>query len=125
MTSKPHDFLVFIGRFQPFHNGHFSIVERALEEAEQLIILVGSAHRPPCIRNPWSFILREQMIRSTLSDADNKRVHIAPVMDATYNDDVWISNVQKCVNGIVTGHHTQPHRAPLVGLIGQKKDHNG
>ncbi len=124
MTTKLHDFLVFIGRFQPFHNGHLSVVDKALEQADQLIILIGSAHRPPCIRNPWSFSQREQMIRSTLSDENNKRVHIAPVMDSTYNDDLWISNVQKCVNGIVTGHHSKPHREPSIGLIGQKKDHS-
>lgn len=124
MTNKTHDFLVFIGRFQPFHNGHARVVEQALESASHLIILIGSAHRPHCIRNPWSFVERERMIRSTLSDADNERVHVAPVMDATYNDDAWITNVQKCVNGIVAAHHTQPHRDATIGLIGHAKDNS-
>ncbi len=123
MTNQ-FDFLVFIGRFQPFHNGHARVVERALESSSHLIMLVGSAHRPPCIRNPWSFREREQMIRSTLSESDNARVHIAPIMDATYNDDLWISNVQKCVNGLVAAHHAQPHRDARVGLIGHAKDHS-
>ncbi len=123
MTDKAYDFLVFIGRFQPFHNGHARVVERALAESDRVVILIGSAHRPPCVRNPWSFREREDMIRSTLSAAENERVHVAPIMDATYNDDLWIANVQKCVNGIVAGHHTQPHREPKIGLIGHAKDH--
>ena len=123
MSQQNHDFLVFIGRFQPFHKGHARVVERALEVGRQLIILIGSAHRPACIRNPWSFKEREQMIRSTLTAEENGRVHIAPIMDATYNDDVWIANVQKCVSGLVTAHFSQPHREPRIGLIGKEKDH--
>lgn len=124
MNEKPFDFLVFIGRFQPYHNGHDTVVRQALEQSRQLIILVGSSHRPACTRNPWSYKEREHMIRSTLDDDQNTRVHIVPIMDATYNDDVWISNVQKCVNGVVSAHHTQPHREPRVGLIGHSKDHS-
>ena len=124
MTDTNHDFLVFIGRFQPFHNGHARVVERALKASRHLVILIGSAHRPACLRNPWSFKEREAMIRSTLTEVENERVHIAPIMDATYNDEVWIANVQKCVNGIVTAHHTQPHRDAKIGLIGHAKDHS-
>ncbi len=124
MTDKTLDFLVFIGRFQPYHNGHARVVEVALESANHLVILIGSAHRPPCVRNPWGFKEREQMIRASLSAEDNERVHIAPIMDATYNDDAWIANVQKTVNGIVTAHHTQPHRDASIGLIGHAKDHS-
>lgn len=124
MTDDNFDFLVFIGRFQPFHNGHALVVRTALEKADKLIMLVGSAHRPRCTRNPFTYAEREQMIRSTLTDEENERVFINPLMDATYNDDVWISNVQKTVAGIVTAHHTQPHREARVGLIGHNKDNS-
>jgi len=123
-VAKDFDFLVFIGRFQPYHLGHQAVVTEALLRSEKLIILIGSAHRPRCTRNPWTFTEREQMIRSTLDEASNKRVFIAPIMDATYNDDLWITNVRKSVTGIVTAHHTQPHREPKVGLIGHSKDHS-
>lgn len=116
------DFLVFIGRFQPYHLGHEAVVREALSRANNVIVLVGSAHRPRCTRNPWTFGEREAMIRDTLDDASNARVHIAPIMDATYNDDLWITNVRKCVAGIMAAHHAKPHRAPSVGLIGHSKD---
>ena len=125
MTTKNNqfDFLVFIGRFQPFHLGHQRVIEKALNNTNKLIILIGSAHRPRCTRNPWNFDEREQMIRSTLSEQQNKRVIIAPLMDAIYNDDLWTGTIQKCVSGIIAAHHTQPHRDPSIGLIGHSKDH--
>jgi bifunctional NMN adenylyltransferase/nudix hydrolase len=121
--NNQFDFLVFIGRFQPFHLGHQSVVEKAFQKTNKLIILIGSAHRPRCTRNPWSFDERERMIRSTLSAEHNKRIIIAPIMDAVYNDDLWTSTIQKCVAGIVASHHSQPHRDANVGLIGHSKDH--
>lgn len=48
------DFLVFIGRFQPFHKGHAKVLRQALESASQVIILAGSAHQPRSTRNPGS-----------------------------------------------------------------------
>ena len=35
--KKEFDFLVFIGRFQPFHLGHISVVKAGLAQAEQMI----------------------------------------------------------------------------------------
>lgn len=124
-NNKNHyDFLVFIGRFQPFHLGHQRVVEKALEQADKLIMLLGSAYRPRCTRNPWSFDERERMIRSTLSEQTNKRVLIIPVMDATYSDDLWTANIQKSVSGMIAAHHAKPHREPVIGLIGHNKDHS-
>ncbi|HEY3518846.1 MAG TPA: bifunctional nicotinamide-nucleotide adenylyltransferase/Nudix hydroxylase [Gammaproteobacteria bacterium] len=122
MVQRDFDFLVFIGRFQPYHNGHHAVVTEALRRASFLVLLLGSAHRPRCTRNPWTFAEREAMVRACLSEADNRRVLVLPVMDSTYNDDVWISTVQKCVAGAVAAHHTQPHREARIGLIGHSKD---
>ncbi|GAA3931128.1 bifunctional nicotinamide-nucleotide adenylyltransferase/Nudix hydroxylase [Litoribacillus peritrichatus] len=121
-TSKKYDFLVFIGRFQPFHLGHLTVVNEGLKQAEQLIILCGSAHQPRSIRNPWSVEEREQMIRCSITETENKRVHIAPLMDIAYNDESWVRNVQATVNGIVTAFHGIPHKPARVGLIGHSKD---
>ena len=41
--KKANDILVFVGRFQPFHIGHKHVVDAALEQAEHVIVLVGSA----------------------------------------------------------------------------------
>ena len=63
MTS---DYLIYIGRFQPLHQGHLRTIGQALELAAKLIIIVGSARQSRSYENPWSFAEREQLIRACL-----------------------------------------------------------
>jgi len=122
--KKEFDFLVFIGRFQPFHLGHLSVVKAGLDQADHLIILCGSSHRPRSVRNPWTVDERAEMIYGSIDEVDRKRVHVMPLMDIVYNDEAWVSNVQMTVNGVVTAHHGIPHNRAKVGLIGHSKDHS-
>lgn len=124
MATKPFDFLVFIGRFQPFHFGHLAVVRQGLEQAEKLIILVGSSWQPRSVRNPWLFEEREAMLRACLAPEEQARVLTAPLMDIPYNDEAWVRNVQATAQGLITAHHGVPHRRPRVGLIGHSKDHS-
>ena len=50
--SYKYDLAVFIGRFQPFHNGHMKVVETALQQSAQVLILTGSSYQPRTPRNP-------------------------------------------------------------------------
>lgn len=123
--SKAFDFAVFIGRFQPFHSGHLKVVREGLQQAEKLIVLIGSAWQPRNTRNPWSHQEREDMVRACLTEAENARLVCLPLMDVPYNDELWVRNVQASVNGLVTAHHTAPHRQATIALIGHKKDQTG
>jgi len=123
--SRAFDFAVFIGRFQPFHAGHLAVVRSGLEQADQLIILIGSAWMARSPRNPWTHAEREQMIRASLSEQDNARLICLPLMDVPYNDELWVRNVQTTVAGLVTAHYTTPHRSPRIALIGHRKDQSG
>lgn len=119
-----HDFLVFIGRFQPFHNGHLKVVKEALKKSHKLIILLGSSHQPRNLRNPWTYEEREAMIRQCLSPEESKRVITAPLMDVMYNDELWVKNIQTTVNGLVTAHYSTIQSKPRIALIGHSKDHS-
>lgn len=123
--SKPFDFSIFIGRFQPFHAGHLKVVQEGLKQADKLILLIGSAWQPRNTRNPWTHQEREDMVRACLSEEDNARLFCLPLMDVPYNDEIWVRNVQSTVNGLVTAHHTTPHRPAKIALIGHKKDETG
>ena len=61
-----YDYMVFIGRFQPFHLGHKEVVDRALELGHKVILLVGGWGKPRSPRNPWTFDERRDMIRGCL-----------------------------------------------------------
>lgn len=123
MATKPFDFLVFIGRFQPLHLGHLAVLRQGLAQAEKLIVLVGSAWLPRSVRNPWTYAERVAMLRACFSPEESDRLLTAPLMDVPYNDEAWVRNVQATAQGLVTAHHGAPHRKPRIGLIGHSKDH--
>ncbi|MBV1932655.1 MAG: bifunctional nicotinamide-nucleotide adenylyltransferase/Nudix hydroxylase [Porticoccaceae bacterium] len=121
MANKDFDVLVFIGRFQPFHKGHLALLQAGLACAEQIIVLCGSAHQPRTIRNPWSALEREVMIRGAVSEADNARIHIAPLTDNVYNDAAWIKSVQAIVNSLVNAHCNAPLKAQKIAMVGHSQ----
>lgn len=124
MSSYEYDFIVLIGRFQPFHAGHLALVEQALKRASRVIILVGSAKEPRTLRNPWTFNERAKMITSSLPQTGiSERVHITPMLDYLYEDQTWIKNVQMAVQGIVCQYWVGADgREKKIAVIGYDKD---
>ena len=113
------DYLAFIGRFEPFHNGHVAAARHALRLAPKLILLVGSADTPRNIRNPWSFAERTVMIRAALGDVDDRLI-VQPLRDHLYNEALWIADVQRAVTAAIErdGGAAEAH----VGIVGKEKD---
>jgi bifunctional NMN adenylyltransferase/nudix hydrolase len=125
MSGKPYDLLVFIGRFQPFHNGHLAVVQHGLAKADHLLILAGSACRPRSVRDPFTADERAEMIVACLDACDARRVTVAPLADAMYNDPVWIRNVHRAVFACMREHFPECEEAELrIGLVGHGKDNS-
>lgn len=61
---------LFPGRFQPFHRGHRQFVERVAEEADEVIVGVGSAQASHAGRNPFTAGERVSMIHRALAEVD-------------------------------------------------------
>ncbi len=108
------DYLVFIGRFQPFHVAHMQTIEIALQQSHYIILALGSAQNERNIKNPFTADEREQMILSNFSETDQQRIKFVQVIDV-YNDEKW----QKLVKSLVAGI-TEPEAK--IGLIGHFKD---
>lgn len=51
-----------VGRFQPFHNGHRALIQKAIEDCVEVVVGVGSSTAPQSLRNPFSFEERRQMV---------------------------------------------------------------
>ncbi len=111
------DYLVFIGRFQPFHVGHQRVIQTALAQSQHVILLIGSAAQPRSTRNTFTFSERERMVLGAFSAADAQRIHCVPLVDVLYNDTRWVSSVEQAVQS-VTGDNPQ-HK---IGLVGHYKD---
>ena len=114
-----YDFLVFIGRFQPFHAGHKRVLDAALSQGRRVIVLTGSARQPRSIRNPWTWEERAEMIRGSYDADEAERILVAPLLDTPYHDQSWIGRVQATVQGLVCQYQTEP---PRIALIGHAKD---
>ena len=117
-----YDFLAFIGRFQPFHAGHHRVLKTALENSQNVILIVGSANRPRSAKNPFTFEERKQLISTLLTAAERERVHVVPCDDFMYNDTKWETEIQAIIR-TATSH---PWRSgpTKIGVIGHSKDHS-
>jgi len=62
MTNKKYNIAVIIGRFQPFHNGHINLLNKAASLSDNIIFLIGSANQPATPKNPWDWRQRSGMI---------------------------------------------------------------
>lgn len=111
-TDKKRDALVFIARAQPFHLGHKAVVDVALKQAKEVVIVVGSSFEARNLRNPFTFEERKEMIKAVFP---TDRVKVVPVSDYPYDDTKWVKAVQNIVD------QTIPY-AKDVGLIGHSKD---
>ena len=118
--SKKYDFLVLIGRFQPFHNAHLEIVKRATALTDHLVIITGSAAQPRTYKNPFTSRERAAMIRNATAGL-SLNISVNENVDTIYNDQAWAVRVQTIVNKAVSASSKGPggHK---IGIIGHKKD---
>lgn len=113
------DYLAFVGRFEPFHNGHAAAARYAIRNARKLIFLIGSADTPRTTRNPWSVAERSVMIQSALEDVA-ARLILRPLRDHLYNEVNWVAAVQREVLAAIRDDGNPA--GARVGVIGGDDD---
>ena len=83
---------LFVGRFQPFHNGHYKVVKKLLANYDELIIVIGSAESTLSLENPFSTGERIVMIRSCFSGKELARIIIVPIRDIGDHNN-WVAHL--------------------------------
>lgn len=81
----------YIGRFQPYHNGHQSVINLIAKEADEIIIGIGSAQLSHDDENPFTAGERVLMITRALLDF-KKPYYVIPIEDIKRNS-LWVSHV--------------------------------
>jgi bifunctional NMN adenylyltransferase/nudix hydrolase len=109
---------IFVGRFQPFHNGHYEISKIGLKNYDKLIIVIGSTNSPKTIRNPFTYQERKEMIESCFSNEELKRIIFVSLKDYTYLNNLWIKSLQSIVYSVLNDFEKNNEYT----LIGYKKD---
>jgi len=85
---------LFMGRFQPFHNGHARALEWILRRCDEAVIAVGSTQRSFDRTDLFTAGERVEMIRRALKarKLDGKCI-IVPVSDIN-NNALWVSHLK-------------------------------
>lgn len=82
----------YIGRFQPYHNGHQSVLEHIADEVDEIIIGVGSAQLSHTIDNPFTAGERVLMITRSLVSLGCP-FYVIPIEDIKRNA-LWVAHIQ-------------------------------
>jgi nicotinamide-nucleotide adenylyltransferase len=91
---------LFIGRFQPLHNGHINSIKYCLNKVDELVIVIGSSDKSFEFKNPFTAgerleIIREAIFKEIKKEALQK-IFLIPVPDIgihrlwTYNVDLLV-----------------------------------
>jgi len=83
---------LFIGRFQPFHNGHFEAIKKLLKKYKEVVVVIGSSEDSFTKENPFTCGERVDMIRACFPGRDLAKLIVVPVPDLNDNT-VWVDHV--------------------------------
>ena len=89
MKKYNHSFM--IARFQPFHNGHKSIIDKMLNESENITIILGSAQEHGTEKNPLNVEQRQNLIETIYGKKENMK--ILSLDDIDCDIDYWYKHV--------------------------------
>ncbi|MDT8358527.1 MAG: nicotinamide-nucleotide adenylyltransferase [Methanomicrobiaceae archaeon] len=82
----------YIGRFQPYHNGHQSVLEQISGVVDEIVIGVGSAQLSHEVENPFTAGERVLMITRSLKDLKCP-IYVIPIEDIQRNA-LWVAHVR-------------------------------
>jgi nicotinamide-nucleotide adenylyltransferase len=83
---------LFIGRFQPFHNGHLQLLLKLYKTYELIIIGIGSSQYSHTTENPFTLEERKTMISTTLQNNRITNATIISIPDL-HDPPNWVNHV--------------------------------
>ncbi|MDO9537559.1 MAG: nicotinamide-nucleotide adenylyltransferase [Thermoplasmata archaeon] len=87
---------LFIGRFQPFHNGHLEVIKEMAGQVDKLVIAIGSAQDSHTLEDPFTAGERHIMISESLDEVGIQNYFLIPIVDINRYS-VWVSHVRSLV----------------------------
>jgi nicotinamide-nucleotide adenylyltransferase len=106
----------YIGRFQPYHDGHHQMVEAIAGEVDEIILGIGSAGDSHTIHDPFTAGERIMMLTKALESVD-ARTYPVPIEDLDRNA-VWVSHVQSMSPTFDVAYSNNPLVIRLFGEAG-------
>ena len=97
---------MFIGRWQPFHNGHKWLINQKLSEGKPILIAVRDI--PPDEKNPFTTEQTVEMIQNVYSEQDVEVVCIPDIESVNYGRGV----------GYEINEHVPPENIGFISATG-------
>jgi bifunctional NMN adenylyltransferase/nudix hydrolase len=97
---KKYKKVVVVGRFQPLHNGHLDLINKAIELGEKVFIFIGSANSPRTTLNPFTYSERMDMILTLpgmYSKWSKEEIFINKLDDIFDDNDSWLKQITDVV----------------------------
>jgi len=95
----------FLGRFQPFHLGHYKVIESHKDEYDEFKVIIGSSNTSGTEDNPLTFEERQNLIHSCFPNL--KIVELEDTEDTTEGDIVWAEKLEELgLDIIISGNST-------------------
>jgi nicotinamide-nucleotide adenylyltransferase len=86
----------YIGRFQPYHDGHHAMVEYIAGEVDELVLGIGSADDSHTRHDPFTAGERMMMVTKAVRELERNEglvTYVVPLEDLDRHS-VWVSHVQ-------------------------------
>lgn len=109
---KKYDTSLAIGRWQLPHNEHYRLIQRALQCAERVVIVIGSSNASRSPVNPFTAQERQEMLEHMLTPDDLARVIFVHQPDFL-DSERWNEDLARRVS---------PYTQSRTALVGYKKD---
>ena len=103
---------LFIGRFQPFHNGHLHVIQDQITNFSKLIIGIGSSQYQHTQQNPFSYEERKTMITTVLDYEQITNYTILAIPDI-HDPPRWVDHVLTITRDFTDVFTNNSHTAEL------------
>ncbi|MDY6965664.1 MAG: nicotinamide-nucleotide adenylyltransferase [Halobacteriota archaeon] len=87
---------LYVGRFQPYHLGHHSVIKKISSEVNEVVVGIGSAQISHELDDPFTGGERYLMISESLKAEGISNYYIVPIIDINRNA-VWVSHVESLI----------------------------
>lgn len=82
---------VILARFQPIHNGHLQLISKAVQENDQVLVIIGSIDKLNA-RNPIPWTIRKEMVEEAIADTflvqgNKEKITVAELPDLSDESD--------------------------------------
>ncbi|MEG3055293.1 MAG: nicotinamide-nucleotide adenylyltransferase [Methanoculleus sp.] len=106
----------YIGRFQPYHNGHHSVLKRIASLVDEIVIGVGSAQLSHTMANPFTAGERVLMITRSLNNLECP-FYVIPIEDIQRNA-LWVAQVRSMTPPFESVYSSNPLVVQLFSEAG-------